>query len=150
MLDSPMIFCGMEEQADAEEAPILDERDASRWPTVEQRPPLGEAPDWLENSPVQGDEAASGTDRKSSGESEPSVDLPDWLAGLDREKPAPPLATARTPAPDGLPDWLQGGDEPEPHAAVLACVARRQTEAACGRRFPVLLTDARRRIRPAY
>jgi hypothetical protein len=47
------------------------------------------------------------------------VDLPDWLAGLDREKLAPPFAAARTPAPDGLPDWLQGGDEPEPNAAVL-------------------------------
>jgi tetratricopeptide (TPR) repeat protein len=112
-------FVGMEEQADAEEAPILEERDAVRWPTAEQRPTVGEAPDWLGDSPIQIDEAAAETDRKSSGDSESAVDLPDWLAGLDREKPEPTLVTAPKPEPDELPDWLQGGDEPEPHAAVL-------------------------------
>jgi tetratricopeptide (TPR) repeat protein len=112
-------FLGMEEQADAEEAPILEERDAARWPSAEQRPASGEAPDWLGDSPVQGDEAVAATDRKLSDQSESAVDLPDWLAGLDREKPAPGLVAARTPEPDELPDWLQTGDEPEPHAMVL-------------------------------
>jgi hypothetical protein len=118
----------MEEQADTDEAPILDERDAAMWPSAEQQPAVGETPSSLGDSPSQDDEAVPGTDRKSLGESEPSVDLPDWLAGLDRENPAPPLVTARTPEPHGLPDWLQSGDEPEPPAVVLDAAGWHTTE----------------------
>jgi tetratricopeptide (TPR) repeat protein len=122
-------FIGMEEQAEAEDAPILDEGDAARWPSAQQEPTAGDSPDRPGESPIQIGEAASRANRDSSGEFETAVDLPDWLAGLDREKSAPPLVTAQIPETDELPEWLRSGDEPEPYAAVPDPAAWRAAEA---------------------
>jgi tetratricopeptide (TPR) repeat protein len=97
--------------------PALGEQAAPDWlsglgPTSAEKPvsPMSEdVPGWLRGSSSQpAQQPESGGPQESPLESTSAVDLPDWLAGLDKEESA-----AQPAAPsDNLPSWLQEEAEP--------------------------------------
>lgn len=106
-----------------EEAPLFSEQDAPDWfsgsdaaPAEETTPSVPSdqegTPDWLRGGPSFAGsgirEAASPEDTSVPSENDSTVDLPDWLAGLDKEEGIPAGA-----AQDELPPWLQGESAPE-------------------------------------
>ncbi len=86
----------------AVEAAAASEEEASR---LEQGASLSEEeqpPDWLR--------ALEAETASQPAEEKVVTDLPDWLAGLDEEKPPKQAA----PPPETLPDWLREGEEGAP------------------------------------
>ncbi|HUI90065.1 MAG TPA: tetratricopeptide repeat protein [Anaerolineales bacterium] len=97
------------------ERPILGPQDTPDWFREDQaepgQPSSQDVPDWLrsEEKPAQPAEPVD-----SSSSSQP-VDLPAWLASLDKEESAAPAAPANAPAGE-LPAWLANENEAGPQA----------------------------------
>jgi tetratricopeptide (TPR) repeat protein len=74
-----------------------------KWPHLTPRPPMGDEPGWME-TPASSESAADAhVSRETSGEGEGETSLPDWLAGLDREK----TADEGTAAVEEPSSWLK-------------------------------------------
>ncbi len=104
-----------------EEAPILGSDSAPDWLSVSELGPAStesaaareeDVPDWLRGAssqPAQPAEPKLVASQDFSFDTSPSAaDLPDWLAGLDKDENAPQAGSSRS----DLPSWLQGDAEP--------------------------------------
>jgi hypothetical protein len=93
---------------DVQAATFAQRGEAPEAPRTTVPPLIGDEPSWLgtDLSPSGGSELAGPSTPLGS-----SVDLPDWLAGLDKEMPAAHVASG--PA-DELPAWLQPEAEAGP------------------------------------
>jgi tetratricopeptide (TPR) repeat protein len=96
-------FAGMETENVREEAPSREQPEPFDWQRSGQPPSVGDQPSWLDTSGAQGESTEAGVSAETSGEYVPEVNLPDWLAGLDKQ---PPRA-ALSPPEQELPAWLQ-------------------------------------------
>jgi hypothetical protein len=103
------------------EAPVLGEQAAPDWmsglgstPAEEPGGPVsGDVPQWLRGTPSPStQQPESVSPQEISAESTSAADLPDWLAGLDKEESAAQPGASS----DNLPNWLQ--EEAEPPVAV--------------------------------
>ncbi|MFH1184448.1 MAG: tetratricopeptide repeat protein [Chloroflexota bacterium] len=107
-------FTPIEEQTEAGQAPIMEEREPARWPKPGLGAAVGDLPDWLGANQAPPGEKESPFARELSGEYESAVDLPDWLADLDAEKPGALAVAGQEPPSESLPDWLQAAGEAVP------------------------------------
>jgi tetratricopeptide (TPR) repeat protein len=72
---------------------------------------IEDVPDWLHGTSTKSAQPEPAAPQDSSFDSGSSVDLPDWLASLDKEEAAAPLSAAPS---DDVPLWLKSEIEPEP------------------------------------
>jgi len=112
-------FAEMGEQTEADQAPIMEESEAAVWPRPERGPSVGDVPHWLGTDQAPPANTGSAAAREPSGEYESAVALPDWLAGLDSEKPVSPAAATGETSSEHLPDWLQTGQVIKPEDAAM-------------------------------
>jgi tetratricopeptide (TPR) repeat protein len=112
-------FTPNEEQTEAGQAPIMEEREVARWPRPERGAAVGEVPDWLSSDRAPTGDTEAPVAREPLGEYESAVDLPDWLADLDAEKPGSRATATKEPVSENLPDWLQAGGEGVPGALAV-------------------------------
>jgi hypothetical protein len=110
-----------------EKSSILDDLETPDWlsdlgPKPVSQSSIEDVPDWLHASsgaPSGGPaKQETGAPFATSFESNSgAVDLPDWLAGLDKEEAAAPLAETSS---DEVPAWLKSEIEPEPQVTEKA------------------------------
>jgi tetratricopeptide (TPR) repeat protein len=81
-------------------------------PRPAKRPAIGAEPGWLSTDASTSDASESAAAREPASENASSVDLPDWLAGLDKEIAAAPAAATS----DELPAWLRSEADAQPPA----------------------------------
>jgi tetratricopeptide (TPR) repeat protein len=101
-------FTESAEDAAQEEAPETLPGASPKWPHLTPRPSAGEEPPWMD-TPASGVPAGdTEVSRETSGEYEPETSLPDWLAGLDKQKSADEATEeAGEPSP-----WMKTEDIP--------------------------------------
>lgn len=110
-------FAGIEADEAEEEAPIMDESQAPVWfgraeDKIIRRAEIGEEPTWI-STPAAGTPTPAGVDEPAADALGGATDLPDWLAGLDREE----SRVGSSASADDLPPWLQAETEPQAEAA---------------------------------
>lgn len=116
-------FKGMSETAEEkEETPIIGSQDAPAWLSdleskAVQPPPSAPAqkdvPDWLKTNEAKPAQPEAGRLQTTplqvpQSDSLNAADLPDWLAGLDKEEASRPATTSSE-----IPDWLKSETQPE-------------------------------------
>jgi tetratricopeptide (TPR) repeat protein len=102
-------FAGLAADKDSEETPDWL---SGLGATPDQPLTVEHTPDWLDPDLGQGPQAGSAVPQEFSFGSTSTADLPDWLAGLDKEEEGIPSS----PATGGdVPSWFQG--DAQPHAA---------------------------------
>jgi tetratricopeptide (TPR) repeat protein len=99
-----------------EKVPIFEYVETPDWlsdlgPKPVQQSSMEDVPDWLHEPSAKAAPTDSIPSQASSSISGPSVDLPDWLAGLDKEEAAVPSPMTSS---DEVPAWLKSEVEPEP------------------------------------
>jgi hypothetical protein len=96
--------------------PIMGDLATPDWlndlePKLVKQSSIEDVPDWLHGTSTESAQPEPTAPKDSSFESEDSVDLPDWLASLDKEDAAVPSQATST---DDVPLWLKSEIEPEP------------------------------------
>ena len=85
-------------------------------PQPAKRAAPGAEPSWLSTDASMSDASEPATSGEPGSEDGSSVDLPDWLAGLDKDIAAVPAAATS----DELPDWLRTEADVQPPATQRA------------------------------
>jgi tetratricopeptide (TPR) repeat protein len=103
-------FSGLAAAKDSEETPDWLSGLGS---TSDQLPAVESTPDWLGPDRAQGAQAGSGESQEISFAANSAADLPDWLAGLDKEDKEDEALTASPSSGGDLPSWFQGDAQPQ-------------------------------------
>ncbi len=109
-------FAVMDNGNENEETPIMDEGATPDWlagvgQSPAQKSRMEDVPDWLQAASSEPAKSEASIPPEPSPASASAVDLPDWLAGLDKEEQA---TSSHAGSSDDLPPWLHAGVEPEP------------------------------------
>jgi hypothetical protein len=112
-------YAKMENDAQVDQEPIMGEPGAEAWARPEHGASAGDVPDWLTSSPSMPGDTSPSVAREPPRKNEPAAALPDWLAGLDAERTAPPPTGAQVAATENVPDWLQSEREAEPESTAM-------------------------------
>ncbi len=110
------VFAGFAAEDSNDKPPIMDDLETPDWlndlgPKPVKQSSMEDVPDWLHGTSTEPARQEPAVPQDSSSESGGSVDLPDWLASLDKEETAAPSSAASS---DDVPLWLKSEIEPEP------------------------------------